>query len=55
MSYVCERQCEPFVVEHSLLSHLLSLLNALGLDESFLDLVPDIPAIDPEKMWKNKR
>ena len=37
------------------LSHLLSLLNALGLDDSFLDLVPDIPAIDPEKMWKNKR
>lgn len=37
------------------LSHLLSLLNALGLDGSFIDLVPDIPAIDPEKMWKTRK
>ncbi len=37
------------------LSHLLSLLKALGLDDTFMDLVPDIPAIDPEKMWNKKR
>jgi len=37
------------------LSHLLSLLSALGLENAFLDLVPDIPGIDPEKLWKKKR
>lgn len=37
------------------LSHLLSLLNALDLGFTFLELIPDIPAIDPEKMWKKKR
>lgn len=36
-------------------SHLLSLLNALDLGSAFMDLIPDIPAIDPEKMWKKKR
>lgn len=36
-------------------SHLLSLLNALDLGSSFLELIPDIPAIDPEKMWRKKR
>lgn len=37
------------------LSHLLSLLNALEIGNTFMDLVPDIPSIDPEKMWKKKR
>lgn len=37
------------------LSHLLSLLNALDLGASFSELIPDIPSIDPEKMWKKKR
>lgn len=37
------------------LSHLLSLLNALDLGSTFLELIPDIPAIDPEKMWNNKK
>jgi len=36
-------------------SHLLSLLNALGLGGSFIDLIPDVPAIDPEKMWNKRR
>ena len=37
------------------ISHLLSLLNALDLGASFIDLIPEIPAIDPEKMWNKKR
>ena len=37
------------------LSHLLSLLNALDLGSTFLELIPDIPAIDPEKMWNRKK
>lgn len=36
-------------------SHLLSLLNALDLGASFMDLVPDIPVIDPEKIWNKKK
>lgn len=36
-------------------SHLLSLLNALDLGDAFMDLIPDIPTIDPEKMWNKKR
>ena len=37
------------------LSHLLSLLNALEIGNTFMDLIPDIPSIDPEKMWNKKR
>lgn len=37
------------------ISHLLSLLNALDLGASFMNLIPDIPAIDPEKMWRKRK
>ncbi len=37
------------------LSHLLSLLNALELGNAFMELIPDIPSIDPEKLWNKKR
>ena len=37
------------------ISHLLSLLNALDIGNTFMDLIPDIPSIDPEKMWNKKR
>ena len=37
------------------LSHLLSLLNALEIGNNFMDLIPDVPSIDPEKMWNRKK
>ena len=37
------------------LSHLLSLLNALEIGNTFMDLIPDIPSIDPEKLWNKKK
>ena len=37
------------------LSHLLSLLNALEIGNTFMDLIPDVPSIDPEKMWNRKK
>ena len=37
------------------ISHLLSLLNALEVGNTFMDLIPDIPSIDPEKLWNKKK
>lgn len=35
------------------LSHFLLLLNALDLTDVFADIVPEIPSVDPEKIWKS--
>ncbi len=37
------------------LAHFLLLLDSVGLVEGFADIIPDIPGIDPEKLWKNQK